>query len=65
MHKDILDRFHSYTDLAHHIGVSPKTVWNWTKKGIPPKRFKDVVKAAKTCHVKGVTVDALYKMMNT
>lgn len=63
-HKDILDDFHSYTDLANHLDISAKTVWRWTRNGIPPKWFPFIVKAAKKCHVKGVTVDRLYKLMN-
>jgi hypothetical protein len=38
--------------LAKAIGCNRQTVHNWTKSGwIPPRRYADIIKAAKTLDV--------------
>ena len=60
-HKDTLDKFPTYTLLAKEIGIGPKAVWRWTRKGIPANRWPSVVDAAKKYGISDVSIRGLYK----
>lgn len=49
----------SWARLADDLGVSYQTAYSWSRRGIPPRRFPEILRAAHGCGVE-LTFDALH-----
>ncbi len=48
--------------VAEKFGLKPPVVSNWRKRGIPGRRWSDIIKLAADLKVPGVTLEALVAM---
>lgn len=61
--KDIIRSFGSAASLAREIGRKPVTVRQWgNRNSIPDEHWDDVVRAAQSRRIKGVTLAALSRI---
>lgn len=58
----IISKWPSASALAADLGVSTVTVRSWRGRGIPARRWRDVVEAAKARRIKGVSLEALSRI---
>lgn len=55
-HSKIIDDLGGPTLISKSLGLTPHAVTQWRTRGIPPKRFQEVVEFA---HGQGKTIDIL------
>ena len=55
----IIDKLGGTSELATALSVDPPVVSNWRERGIPPRRWPEIVAVAESRGVKGITFEAL------